>query len=377
MTPSAAVLTRRRLWYAAVSLLLLLPCYWQPRLQGGDLAGHLYNGWLTREVESGRTDGLLIVHPTTDILFDAILGALHPLLGPEAGQRVAVSLVVLVFVWGAYAFVAAVSGRGCRQVLPCLAILAYGWVFHMGFFDFYLSLGLCFWAMALAWDMALRRLFFAAAFLVLAYLAHALPVIWCCSLLTYVYMARRMSAFRRSCLTAGVIAIQMFCHVLAGLIMTVRTAPAQSVAPGGLDHVWTYGPKYYWVLVALTAVWALWFLKLVRERGARLVVAGIPFHLCVISAAAVFILPGTVLVPGVFHAIGFIGERMSVGVAVCVCALLATVRPRKLEQWALALVVLTFFGFLYSDERAWNSREDQRQYLMSDIRASSPDVRLR
>ena len=36
-------------------------------------------------------------------------------------------------------------------MLTFIAMLAYGWVFHMGFMNFYLATGLSFWAFALLW----------------------------------------------------------------------------------------------------------------------------------------------------------------------------------------------------------------------------------
>jgi len=145
------IFSRTRLIFTAVSLLLLVPCYWQPRLQAGDISSHIYNAWMSQLIESGRTEGLMMVRQTTNILFELLLGVLFRIFGPEFGQRMAVSIVVLVFVWGAFAFISAVIGRRSWSVMPCLAMLAYGWVFHMGFFNFYLSMGLCCWAMALAW----------------------------------------------------------------------------------------------------------------------------------------------------------------------------------------------------------------------------------
>ena len=68
-------------------------------------------------------------------------------------------------------------------------MLAYGWVFHMGFFNFYMALGMCFWAMALVWNPKPWRLAAAAGVLALAYLAHALPVAWCVCLLVYLAVA--------------------------------------------------------------------------------------------------------------------------------------------------------------------------------------------
>ena len=40
--------------YLLVSALLLAPCYWQRRIQAGDLSSHIYNSWLAQLAESGR-----------------------------------------------------------------------------------------------------------------------------------------------------------------------------------------------------------------------------------------------------------------------------------------------------------------------------------
>ena len=51
----------RKWWYIAMSVLLLAPVYWQPRVQAGDLSSHIYNSWLAQLIENGRTQGLVIV----------------------------------------------------------------------------------------------------------------------------------------------------------------------------------------------------------------------------------------------------------------------------------------------------------------------------
>jgi hypothetical protein len=155
--PALAALGRSRWLYVLVSVLVLAPCYWQPRVQAGDLSSHIYNAWLAQLIESGHMQGLQIVGQTTNILFDLMLTGLFKLAGAEAAQRLSVSLAVLIFIWGAFQFARVVSGRPPWQILPCIAMLAYGWVFHMGFFNFYLSLGLCFWALALLWKPGAPR----------------------------------------------------------------------------------------------------------------------------------------------------------------------------------------------------------------------------
>jgi hypothetical protein len=60
---------------------------------------------------------------------------------------------------------------------------------------------------------------------------------------------------------------------------------------------------------------------------------------------------------------------MSLGVAVCVCALLAAVTPRLVERYALVAVAILFFGLVYRDERALNAFEDRMEDVVS---AASP-----
>src|SRR5258707_11585944 len=219
---------KRALKYALISLLLLAPCFWQSRLQAGDLSSHIYNAWLAQLIETGRAPGLSIVFQTTNVLFDIILSALFKSFGAAAAQRIAVSLTVLIFVWGAFTFTTKVSGRQCWMLLPCIAMMAYGWVFHAGFFNFYLSLGLCFWALTFAWEWTRRGLVAAVVLLAIAYPAHALPVVWTISVLAYVWMARRVAVEQRLRLfSSTLIAIAVVIGALVNVTMDSKWSPEQ------------------------------------------------------------------------------------------------------------------------------------------------------
>jgi hypothetical protein len=367
--PVLARLRRSRWLYVLVSLLLLAPCYWQPRIEAGDLSSHIYNAWLTQLIESGRIQGLQIVGQTTNILFDLMLSGLFKVVGPEAAQRISVSLAVLIFIWGAFAFAKVVSGRKPWQILPCIAMLAYGWVFHMGFFNFYLSLGLCFWALALLWEPNSRRIAAAAPILAVAYVAHALPVVWVVGLAAYIVIAGRLSPRLRTYLTAGTMLAMIVLHAIIVGRMVSNWSAHQITLTTGLDQVWVFDGKYYAVLVALLFIWAIMFLNLIHLSDARQVIGSMPFQLCVISAAAVFILPTSILFPGFHHALVYIAERMSLGVGICFCALLAGARPRRFERVAMVAIAVLFFGFLYRDERALNSFEDRMQDTVAALPA--------
>jgi hypothetical protein len=363
-TPAArggSVSGRAALVYTALSILLLVPCFWQPRLQAGDLSSHIYNAWLAHLIETGRMQGLAIATQTTNVLFDLMLGGLYRFLGPEAAQRIAVSVAVLIFVWGAFAFVSKVAGRRPWHLLISIAMLAYGWVFHMGFFNFYLSLGLCFWALALVWGASGRRWLLVLPILALAYVAHGLPVAWTGCLLLYLWLAHHLPPRRQAWLTIASLLVMVLTHFALSRHLETRWSPLQITSTTGADQVWVFDLKYYYVLIGLLMVWGLMFLELLHRTGARKVASSMAFQICIISATGVFIMPTTVLIPGFQHSLVYIAERMSLGVGICVCALLGTARARGFVRCALALVALLFFSFLFRDERALNSFEDRME----------------
>ncbi len=365
--------TGSRWFYVLASLLALAPCYWQQHVQAGDLSSHIYNAWLAQLIESGHGQGLVIAGQTTNILFDLMLSGIFKIGGAELSQRISVSVAVLVFVWGAFAFVSAVSGRRPWHLLPCIAMLAYGWVFHMGFFNFYLSLGLCFWALALSWKPARLRIAMAGVLLALAYSAHALPVLWTVCVMAYVWIARRLSSNARTLVITGCLAAVVVLQAIASQALVTRWSPHQIALSTGADQAWVFDSKYSLAIAGVLLVWGLLFLDTVHRTGWREIVFSIPFQICASSAMAVFILPDAVLIPGSGHGLVYIAERMSLPVGISVCAWLGAAQPTAFARAAMLLVAFVFFGFLYRDERALNRFEDRMQDAVAQL---SPGQRV-
>jgi hypothetical protein len=353
--------------YVLTSLLLLVPCYWQSRLQLGDLSSHIYNAWLAQLIESGRAPGMAIVPQTTNVLFDLMLSGLFKTLGAEAAQRISVSLAVLTFVWGAFAFVSVVVGRRAWGLMPAIAMLAYGWVLHMGLFDFYVSLGLCFWALALAWEWKPRRVAAAVPVLIVAYVAHGLPVAWTVALLAYLWLARPMTPAKRAILMAASLAAMVAGRAVATSMMSYIWLPQQMMMITGTDQLWVFDDKYLVPFLGLLLVAVLLLVRLLGKSGARSVLSSLPFQIGVLSAAGVCIVPTRLQIPGYNHALVYIAERMSLAVGVCLCALLAAAPMRAYHRYAMGAVALLFFGFLYRDERALNAVEDPMTRLVSQL----------
>ena len=353
--------------YVVTSLLLLAPCYWQSRLQLGDLSSHIYNAWLAQLIEAGRAPGLVIAPQTTNVLFDLLLSGLFKTLGAEAAQRISVSLAVLTFVWGAFAFVSLVSGRRAWSLMPAIAMLAYGWVLHMGLLDFYLSLGLCFWALTLAWEWKPRRVSAAVPVLIVAYVAHGLPVAWTAALLAYLWLARPMTPRHRAILMAASLAAMVAARAVVTGMMSYIWLPQQMVEFTGADQLWVFDEKYLAPFLGLLLVWVLLLVRLLRESGVRSLLSSLPFQIGVLTAAGVCIVPTRLQIPGYNHALVYIAERMSLAVGICLCAVLAAAPMRAYHRYALGVVALLFFGFLYRDEGALNALEDRMTRLVSQL----------
>src|SRR5579863_9555238 len=101
-----AVPTRRdTIRFAAVSAALLIPVYWHRRIEAGDLASHLYNAWLAQLIRQGQAPGLWIARQWNNVLFDLLLSWLGSAFGLRLAERIAVSLAVLTFFWGAFALI--------------------------------------------------------------------------------------------------------------------------------------------------------------------------------------------------------------------------------------------------------------------------------
>jgi len=359
-----AAFGRSPLAFLAASCLLLIPCFWQSRLQAGDLSSHLYNVWLSELAATGRAPGITVQFQTTNVLFDLILSALLKACGSGAGQRIAVSLAMLVFAWGAFAFASKVAGRRTWSLLLLVGVLSYGWVFHMGFFNYFLSLGLCFWTLALAWEPTRVKVAWAAAILILAYVAHPLPAAWAICILGYTWLARRYPRKPLLFWAVGAIVAAAF---LMRLTLDARWSPEQVTMITGFDQARVFGSEYWFVYMGLLLVWLWLMLGVMRQSSMRAILVSLPFQICILGAAAVLIFPDWLMTPVYKHALAFISERMSLPLAICICAMAAMAPVKASQTTALAAIAILFFVLLYRDERALNSFEDTMQMVVSQL----------
>ena len=356
---------------ALISVLVLLPCFWHSRIQAGDLSSHLYNAWLSILIGQGKAPGLQLETQRTNVLFDLLLSGLMRLVGPWGAEHIAVPLVVLVFFWGAFTMICAISRCRPWYILTILAMLAYGWVFHMGFMNFQLSMGLSFFAFALLWKGRWKPALCALPLVLLACLAHALPVMWLVGATAYTWIARRIRPRARLILTFASVAFLIVMRHFLFTHFAIRWTIEQVVSMTGVDQMSVFESKYHPLEFMLLIIGFSLFLRLLKRRGEQRLVFGIPFQLGIIVSAAVLFLPGALLIPGYNHALRYISERMSILVAVSGCAVLAQVAPGNREKTAIAILVGLFFSFLYVDTRALNYVESLMERSVAQMPAGS------
>src|ERR1700719_3514654 len=185
-----------------VSALLLVPCFWHSRIQAGDLGSHVYNAWLAQLIERHQISGLAITSQWSNILFDLLVLHAGHLAGFVAAEKVAVCFAVLVFFWGSFSFLSEVSGDPPWKLAPFLFLLAYGYVFHMGFMNYYLSIGLALPALTLSWRGGAGNWLGATVLSSLSLLAHPIGFVLIAAIGGYVALWRLLSGWTRLALPA-------------------------------------------------------------------------------------------------------------------------------------------------------------------------------
>ena len=191
---------RRWWWCRACGIGTLRPVIWAVMS-----TTHGWHSWS----EKGLAPGLYIARQFDNVLFDLMLLHAGNWFGFATAEKIVVAVSVLVFFWGVFALAAAVSGRAPWVLTPCFAMLAYGYSFQMGFFNYYLSIGLGCFCLALAWRLEWSGRAWdwvlVAAVAGLAYVAHPLGFLWAVATIGYLLVRKWLPGWWRLALPVAVI----------------------------------------------------------------------------------------------------------------------------------------------------------------------------
>jgi len=365
---SALGFVRHKAWSVALcSAVVLAPCFWHRHLEANDLGSHVYNAWLAQLIHQGKAPGLHIVPQSNNVLFDLMLSELFQ-LGPRAAERIAVSLAVLIFFWGGFALCAAAAGRGSWAVAPVLAMTAYGFVFNMGFFNLYLSVGLSLFVLALVWRGRRWDFVLIPPLMALIWMAHLLGTGGVLVLGVFLALLRVLPLRWQLTLTAamlgGYFAVRWY--VLHHYVIVERESDIYWLA--GADQFVVFRRAYLWVALAIVLLAAA-TIALAGLRGRREALQrGVAWmQLYAVVALAVGFAPGGI-VHAKFGMMGYLPDRVSIYAAALACCLLALAWPAKWQAAAFSVVAVAFFSLLYTDAAALDQLETRMEQVVAPMR---------
>jgi hypothetical protein len=355
----------------ATSVVILVPCFWHREIVASDLGSHLYNAWLVQLIQHGQVHGLWIASQHTNVLFDCLLSTFGAVFGLHAAEKMSVALAVLIFFWGIFALVSAATRRAPWTLVPCIALFTYGWTFHLGFFNYYLSLGLAFFSLAIFWRGRRWEWLAAAAISLVALVAHPLGFAWLLAAAAYIAIAEMAPGPRYQALlfVVGAALVVALHHYLWGHY-NVYTGTGPWYVFNGADQLVLFGPRYHIPEIAL-AVFALIALAtdiIRRRREPKLwKYYAIPLQLYILVELSVHLLPGGIHFPPPTAALALLTERLTSVSAALACCLLGAMRPRRWHLAGMAIIAVVFFCFMYQDTAKVNSMEQQVVQMVSKL----------
>ncbi|HKW61939.1 MAG TPA: hypothetical protein VJN89_05285 [Candidatus Acidoferrum sp.] len=365
-----AFLRRHRWLILAVSAAIVIPCFWHRRIEAGDLASHAYNAWLAQLIQKGQAPGLYFSGQWNNVLFDLTLLWFAKALGLAAAQRIAVSVCVLTFFWGVFAFVNVVTERPPWFLAPCIAMLAYGYSFSMGFMNYCWSLGLACFALAIVWRPRRVHWIGGAIFALLAYVAHPIGSLWLVGMFVYVKLREKLPGWWKLILpfgaAAGFYAVFWYASHRPELSADWDRGPFYFY--NGADQLALYGNRYV-VLAVVTLCLGVVCVALDLFAGERSSWKRFtsPMEWYAVAFCATALVPENLRPSPDAGWIGLLGSRLTTVSAILGLCFLGLLKPRKWQLAGFGSCAVIFFAFLYQDTGWLNRLEVNGERLVSNL----------
>src|SRR5262249_40279363 len=279
----------------------------------------------------------------------------------------------LVFFWGIFAFVAAVTKRTPWQLVLCIAMLAYGYSFSMGFLNYYVSIGLACFGLAAFWRGGAGNWITALLLSPFILLAHPIGLLWYLGTIVYVSLWRLIPEYWRLILPllafAGYFALRLFLTDSERFDASWRPGPFFWM--NGSDQLILYGHRY--LVVARTALaWgAICFLpafaQSLRTGGEQAGAFRLPLALYLVRLTAAAFLPENVHSDLSQGWIGLLVSRLTTITAIFGLCVLGLVPLRKWQVAGFAVCAAFFFCFCYRDTGAISRLETSAATLIAKL----------
>src|SRR5579864_3089798 len=354
-----------------VSAAMVAPCLVQRRIQGGDLASHLYNAWLAQLIAHGQAPGLYIARQWNNVLVDIALVRLGGLFGFAAAEKIVACACVLIFFWGAFALIGTVARRAPWFLAPALAMVAYGWTFQLGFMNYYLAVGLACFALAVFWRARGADWLVGTFIALIVLLAHPMVFVWLVGAAGYVKISEKLSGWKRWILFAialgsvYVVRVYILRHFEADTFET-----SNFYFFNGADQLVTYGARYEklaWVVLIFGCVCMIAGLAREWKQKETRWTFRTPLELWAVLVFAAAMLPENFFLPQYTSPAGDVLMRLTSITAILGLCVLGTLKPRKWHLVGFAACAILFFMWTYQDTRTLNQMEVLAENLVSTL----------
>jgi hypothetical protein len=361
------------LWLAVISAVVIVPCFWHRYIEAGDLPSHTFNAWLASLVQQGRAPGLYLARQWYNVLFDILLLYSAKLFGFVVGPKIVVAVSLLMFFWGVFSFVTVVGERPPWLLTPCIAMLACGYTFNMGFFNYYLSMGLACFGLAILWKQPQRWDWLAAIPLfALATFAHPIGPLWFVGMLAYMAIRKKIRWPWRLILPASIIAI-----FFAGHWYLENWSDIEFSWPerpfyifNGLDQFVLYSARYRFVAYALLAIFIIWLAGEFRQRRESPMFSN-PFilsaELYLVAFSVTSLLPQNLRGSSYSTWIGLLVSRLTIISFIFVLCILSSLKASRPAAIATLACSIFFFALLYRDTAMLNRLESHAESLTATL----------
>jgi len=370
--PAVAFVQARWKLMVVISLIVCVPCFWHKRIEAGDLGSHVYNAWLTQLIEKGQAPGLYLAHQWHNVLFDIALLHTANAFGFVVAQKIVVSLSVLTFFWGVFALISAMTGQAPLSLTPCIAMLAYGYSFEMGFLNYYLSIGLACFGLALFVSAKGKGWLVGLVFVAFAYVAHPIGFLWLVATALYIALRKQLPGISRLILPVGAVAgiYGIRWYLLHKAKFEIDWEKLAYYQANGADQLMLFGDRYLWLAWGSLVFGMVCFvLGVLASRKDKDVLKSLilPLELYAIAFCATALLPENIR-PSLYAGwIGLLVSRLTTISAILGLCALASLPAKKWQCVGFAALAAIFFVFLYQDTGALNRMESKVESLASQL----------
>jgi hypothetical protein len=177
--------------FLIIALFHLLPIWRVHFVPTVDGASHLYNAQVLHELAKGTPEFARVfradLRPFPNWLGHILLFLALAVAPPLVAEKIVLSAIVLLFLGGCWKLAGVIDPRS-RVYAFLVMPLAYSALLQMGFYNYFLGVGLAMFAIAAWWE---RRTTWSGILLLLCYFAHAIPAMVALLMIAVIWLVRR------------------------------------------------------------------------------------------------------------------------------------------------------------------------------------------